>query len=514
MPHKLENRTFSRLFVAGTVLALLGCADTALAQTTTLSVTPLTLSFSTAQGSPQPQNIQISSTTGASVGYTIAVSSQGNWLGTFPSSGTATTSPSQVSVFAVSGTYNNFTPGTYTGTVTITPSTGSPVTVTATLTVGAGGGSSGTYTATPNSLSFTTAFGAASTAQTFTLSTTAASTTVNLTPSANWISVTPTTAVVGSGTTATFTVIANALGTLPTGPANGTINISQSGSSGAALLQFPVSVSVGTGGTGTGNFNVTPSSLTFSVATPTSLVAPQSLSLTTTAFTNEIVTVTPTTNNGTGWLLANNSNLATSVTVTQSFPGTVSVTVNPSQLTSGTSYTGSITLQNSDLGTVTVPVTLNVGSVTSNSTITISPNPATINIASASVGFSTTTLQVSSTVNQNVTAQLSSGPSWVSISPAAPSFQTIAANSSQPFTVTVNPTGQANGIYSANILFTPTNGSTVSVPLSITIGSGGSGGVLTTTPSSLMFAYQTGTANPAPQAITLTSSNATTYSLN
>jgi uncharacterized protein (TIGR03437 family) len=69
--------------------------------------------------------------------------------------------------------------------------------------------------------------------------------------------------------------------------------------------------------------------------------------------------------------------------------------------------------------------------------------------------------------------------------------------------VSVTPTGLAAGVHNAVVALSPpgTNGTTVSVTVTI-----GGTSALTLSPTSLAFAYQTGTANPAQQNIQITSS--------
>jgi glucose/arabinose dehydrogenase/PKD repeat protein len=98
-----------------------------------LSVAPGTLSFTAAQGAPNPpaQSVAVSNSGGGSLSFTAG--DDQSWLSVSPAGGTA---PASVAV-AVDAT--GLAPGSYTGTVTVTAAgaTGSPKTIGVTLTVSA-----------------------------------------------------------------------------------------------------------------------------------------------------------------------------------------------------------------------------------------------------------------------------------------------------------------------------------------------------------------------------------------
>ena len=132
MENPLENIQKSLLYLSLTAIGLLGYADTALAQSNTLVVTPASIAFSTAQGQPQPAFVSVSSSSG-SVPFTVSVTSDRGWLGASIANGTATSSQQVFQVFVSNA---NLPTGNYTGSVTLTPTTGNPVVISVTLAVG------------------------------------------------------------------------------------------------------------------------------------------------------------------------------------------------------------------------------------------------------------------------------------------------------------------------------------------------------------------------------------------
>ncbi len=103
----------------------------------TLTVTPSTLPFSYtigAQTPPAPQNVQLTASASAPFTASVKTSDGGNWLTVTPSSGTASTSPTAISVGINTAALT--TAGTYTGTITFnSPASLTPATVTVNLQV-------------------------------------------------------------------------------------------------------------------------------------------------------------------------------------------------------------------------------------------------------------------------------------------------------------------------------------------------------------------------------------------
>ncbi len=490
---KLKNIV---LYLVPAVFGLVCCTDTALAQGNTISASPVNLNFVAGQGviPPQPQNVTYASTSSTNVPFTVSVSSLSNWLGVAPVSGTATQTPQSLQLFAQN--YNNLPIGSYPGMVTITPTTGNPVVINATLTIGSGGGTgSGTFSASVNPIVFNTTSGATPNPVSLFLSTTGSATNVSVSVSgtaASVITVTPTILQVGPGASGALTVGASAASLQP-GSYSALINITPSGATSAAL-SIPVTINVGAGTITGGGLTATPNPLIFNIPSGSTSAASQTLTITTTTNTFESVTLTPSVTSGGNWLGVSPSTLS----INQSFPGSATVTVNPAALAPGTSYAGNIALQTPDFGTLNVPVTINVGTTGGSGTLTATPNPISISIPSGSTTPVNQSLSVTGTPSGATISAQASGLSWLSINP---SFAQLTGGAI-PFTVTANPIGQTTGTYTGNIILTPSSGTALTIPVTITIGTSPS---LSVTPPMLAFAYQTGTATPPAQTIALSS---------
>lgn len=485
------------LYVGVTAFALVCCTDTAVAQGNPIAASPLNLNFVAGQGviPPQPQIVTYSSTSSTNVPFSVSFSSLSNWLGVSPVSGTATQQPQSLQVFAQN--YSNLANGSYPGVVTITPITGNPVTINATLTIGSGSGTgSGTFSASVNPIVFNTTAGAMPNPVSLFLSTTGSATNVTVSVSgtaASSVQVSPTVLQVGPGASGSLTVGASAASLQP-GSYSALINITPSGASSAAL-SIPVTINVGAGTGIGGGIAANPNPLIFNIASGSTVSATQTLSITTTSNTFESVTLTPSVTSGGNWLSVSPS----TISINQSFPGGVTVTVNPASLTPGTTYSGNIALQTADFGTLNVPITVNVGTSGGSSTLTATPNPISISIPSGSTTQVNQSLSVTGTPSGATVSAQATGLSWLSINPGFAQLNGGAI----PFTVTANPIGQSTGSYTGSIILTPSAGTPLTIPVNITIGTAPS---LSVTPPSLAFAYQTGTATPAAQTIALSSS--------
>ena len=485
------NNVFSLVACA---LTLVCSADTALGQTNTINASPGNLAFFTASGTPQPQQVTYSSASGSNIAFTITTSSTPNFLGVSQTSGVATATPQTFQVFTQN--LNSLAAGTYNGSVTLTPSTGPAVVVPVTLTVGSGGGGGGgggTYIATPSPVVFNVAAGTGTASQTVALSTSGSGGTVTLSTSggATWLQVSPAFVTLTTGSPVNFTATVTP-GALAPGSYSAFINVS-SGST--QVLSIPVSLTVGAS-TGTGGVTANPGSLVFSFASSASPSSIQSVQVTTTSNTFENVIVTPTTNSGGNWLSTNQPSFA----ITSSIPATLYVTVNPSGLTTGSSYTGNIALQTADFGVINVPVTVNVGTTSGGGgTLTATPNPVNLVIAAGSTTPASQTLSVTSTGAATTVSAQTSGLNWLTVNPIAAQ---VGAGSPGTFTISANPSGQSSGIYNGSVILTPAGGTPLTIPVTVTLGTAAT---IVLNPQVFSFAYQTGTATPAAQTLSVSS---------
>lgn len=468
----LKNRTNLSLYLAVVAVLLLGCFDTASAQAT-LVVDPTSLAFSYAgTGAPSPQALTVTSSTGANLPFTTAVSA--SWL--------QVSQPSGITPTTLSVTVNPFTlaVGTYNATVTLNsgPST---VMVPVTLTVSAI--ATGTITASPTSVSFSFQTGGATPNQQTVLLSSASSVSFTATPSTTsggtWLLVSPTTGT----TNANLNIGVNPAG-LAAGTYNGTVTVNVSGTSNS--LQIPVTLTVG----GISQLQVAPASLVFNYQSGTSLPVAQSLSLNSSGASLGFTLSA----NSSGWLVVSSTSGAT--------PTTVSVGVNPLALSPG-SYSGSIVISapGSSNTPVTVPVTLNIST---NPLLNFSPTQLSF---MAPVGGSSTaaqTISLSSTgtaLNYTVTSSISSGgTNWLIVSP-------LSGATPSSLSVVANPAGLAPGTYSGSIVVTGSGAGNgpQTIPVTFTVTNTA---LLSPNPGSLSFNFQIGQANPPTQTVTVFSTGA------
>ena len=302
-----------------------------------LTASPLSLAFSYQSGgtTPAAQNVSLTSS-GTPLSYT-AVSSAG-WLTVTPGTGTT---PGSLSV-SVNPT--GLAVGTYTGNVTVTSAGASNSSQKITVTLGVTGTPpSGTsFNITPGSLSFTYASGT-SKPGTQNLSIASSGTALQFTATAsggNWLTVSPAT----GSTPTTVKVSANPTG-LAVGTYKGSITITSGGASNSPQT-VPVSLVVTS--TTSGRLRVWPSrAVTFEYESGHGSPAPKSirvfsrgapLSFTAAAYGGTWLSVTPS--GGTT-------------------PGTLSVSVDPTGLASGT-YSATIKLTSPRSAGLNVPVVLTV----------------------------------------------------------------------------------------------------------------------------------------------------------
>jgi uncharacterized protein (TIGR03437 family) len=492
------RKTLLYLFVA--IVAVVCSTDTALAQTNTLTVAPLSLAFTSTAGTPQPQFLSVSSSTG-NLTFSTSVEIGGNYFGVTPTGGTAATdSMNNVQVYIPNP---NLVAGTYDGVIEVTAgSQVISVSVTYTVGTGTGGGGAGPVAASPTSLTFSTAVNGTAASQTLTLSTTGAQISVTVQPvetspvGGTWLSVNPSSATISSSASKTETVSVSPAG-LAQGSYSGYLNVFVNNSTTPAL-QVLVTLNVGTS-TGL-NVAVTPASLTYNIVSASS--GNQTQTLTVTNSTNQIqtVTATSTVTAGIGWLTVT----PTTETVAADGSNQFSVTVNPLSLGIGT-FTGNIAVTVGTSETINVGVTVNVGSI-GTSEISATPNPLTLTIpAGSTVQTYPNTLTVTTTSFSTVsfTAVAASTGNWLSVTQGG--VQTVTNNAPDKLTVNVDPIGFVTGqTYSGTITLTPTDGSTpFVVPVNVTVGSTP---FLTINPTNLAFAYQAGTAFPPAQSLSLSSS--------
>lgn len=417
----------------------------------------------------------------------------GNWLSVSSTQGVL---PTQF--FGINVSAAGLVAGQYSGSVTFTNTTNnssSVVSVTLYVT-----NTSAVY-ASPGDLIFNYIGGSSSAAQFQDLSLlTSDNSVVQVSAAVSNPSNTPWLTVSGTGTTSgsIFYVTANA-SNLANGIYTGYITVTST--TGNSPVTVPVVLNVtgssvsGSGGTGT--LTLGTSSITLQPAA--GATATQQLTVSATSATS-FTASSSTSNCGSTWLSISPSggSLSTNSTIT--------VTGNAAGITNGTTCNGTIALTSGG-GTQTVPVTMIVGGTGSTGgTLSLTANGAavtslTFNAPSLGATVSSQTVSIASASGFSAvsfTAALSgSNCSWVTLSTSANQSYSTPYN----LVVGASTTSLAAGTYSCTLTLTTTSGTSVAVPLSLTVVGVPTISIATTTVS---FSYAAGTAAPATQTVTIT----------
>ena len=483
-----------------------------------LSSNPASLTFT----SSFSQNLLVTNTSGLSnvTVFAFANNPSGqNWLSVSPSASSALaagfSATFQVTVSTVGLVFGN----TYTGSINFSSTANGSLMVPVTLNFGtAGGGNSTILTANQTSLSANLNFPSSAVTQGLNI-TNSSSGTVTVASSAttstgqNWLSVIPTNQPIPAGSNVQFVVKIDP-SALASGTYSGTLSFNPN--NGTGVLNVPVTLTYGTGGGGGGGngvlvVNPSPAvgfSVLLGLGSPASN---QQLTIQNTSTVADTISVQTSENSGVSqnWLRISPTGIQTigaGVTVLYG------VTIDPTGLTFGATYTGTITIsdQSGSGGTILIPVTLCYGTTgctgaggTASLTATLNPSP--INIPAGTQTPVSATLTVTSLVGPvNITASASAN--FLTVNPAFSA--TSSNNSTVTLTVTVTPSLVPTGVTSGSVTLVPSSGNPLVVSIPITIGATPN---LTITPSQLSFAYQTGTAFPPPQNLTLSSSTVTGF---
>ena len=445
--------------------------------TPVMSVGSSSLTFNTAVGAQDTpeQDIQLTDSGARSLFWqALAISEQGGaWLSISPASGSLTAYQSTMLDVAVDTT--GLTVGTYNGTVVITAvdsvtgqRMGPPQRVAILLNVGP---ACTLQAASLSAMLFSAVVGSNPATQTFRISVTGTcfgNVTVRPIPvmasGSGWLSIFPTSVVLGSGQSATFTVGVTSA-SLKASLYSGSILLSAvsdgvviAGSSQAVKI----TLAVGSGAVLAAN----PSSLTFNFNT-------------TTAALMQPLTISNTASGALNWKATLQSGAPTFVSLSANsganlvagHDATVNVSVNPTGVMHD-QYKTSVQISATDAVT---------GLALSTSPITI---PVTINLAEPVMQLNPTSLSFSTTAGTNPTDQtiqvsnINAGTlkwsigkpsqSWLSVSPLSGSS---AAGSGSTLTFAINAKGlSASGTsYQATVVITPSSGAPVTVPVTLLI---------------------------------------------
>jgi len=307
------------------------------ATTPTLTVSPLSLSFSYQTGGSTPTAQPVTLSSSSALNYT-AVSSAA-WLNATPASGATPAS------LSVSVNPSGLAVGNYSGTLTVTASgaSNSPQKIAVSLAVTSASSGNPSLNVAPGTLTFTYASGS-TTSGTQNLSITSTGAALQITAAASggsWLSVTPTT----GSTPATVKVSANPTG-LAAGTYDGTITITSTGAANTPQT-IPVKLVVGSS-TGSGRLRIwPPRGAYFDYQSGQSDPAPKNVRVMSTgaplSFTAAV--------HGGNWLSVSPSGGTT--------PGTLGISVDPTGLASGT-YTATVKIAAQGTTGINLPVILKV----------------------------------------------------------------------------------------------------------------------------------------------------------
>jgi len=401
----------------------------------------LTFLYQTGQAVPTAQVINVTSSTGEVLNYTVAAvtSSGGNWLSAAPASGAT---PGQ---FNAGVSTTGLAPGTYTGTITMVatnpsgaPAPNNPLTIPVTYYVSA----HALIAVSPASVNLTAVPSSTPTSPTAMVSLTSTSTALDYTAIAktnaggNWLAI-------GSspGITPTSFQITALAAALSPGTYTGNITITALNPDGSAVADSPFVVLV-TLLVATGTLSASPASLTFTQYTGGGQPASQTLSVSATAVPLNFVAVASN-SSGINWLTVSPASGTT--------PASLTVSANSAGLSSGT-YSGAVTITSTGAegSPLTIPVTFGVGE----------PLPPSISLAPAGMGFN---YQIGgnapATQATNVTSTAANFAFTAAASTAAGtgnwlSFTSTSGMTPALVTVSVNPTGLAAGTYDGAITIT------------------------------------------------------------
>jgi uncharacterized protein (TIGR03437 family) len=428
----------------------------------TVSTTSVTWNFNSNSGVFPYSDLTVTPPAGATY-YNVTTTSSGNWL--TPILNNSAANPlQQVAIgtgfrLGLTSAVNSLPAGTVTGTATVTDSLGNQANIQVTLNVNGGTMSStqgghvtvGPY---PNAPSWLTASG-------------------------------PSVDPVSANQSSTFTVTVN-----PSGLAANTYTASIPVGIGTQTATVAVNLVVGGGGPGT--TAVAPTALTFSyqAGTNVSLVGQQKLVITGPAGAWSATTGV-TTPSGGNWLSVSPASGSALPDPTIDGQAPI-VSVNPTGLVAGSTYTGSITIQTLG-GIQTIQVTLTVSA-----TAVLIPSPGDL-IFNATTGLGNPASQTVTFRGSDSTLPASSlaviafsNTTWISIGGTAAS----------QVSVVVDQTGMGTGVYSGSITVTQVGAanSPMTVPVLLVVNGGGAGGTsgsFNFSPSSIAFSSVSGTTPAA-----------------
>ena len=438
--------------------------------TPALSLSPSTLNFSYQVGgnTPATQSVSVSSS-GTALSYTVTTSA--TWLTATPASGTT---PGSVSVgLNTSG----LTAGTYNGTVTVTAAgaSNSPQTASVKLTVTSS--TTPSLSLSPTALNFSYQIGGTKpSSQNVNVSSSGSMLSYTVGTSATWLTASP-----ASGSTpGSVSVGVNTTG-VTAGTYNGTVTVTAGGASNSPQV---VNVSF-TVTAATPNLTLSPTTLAFNYQAGGTAPAVQYISTGSTG-----AALSYTVSSSATWLTASPASGST--------PGTVSVGINTSGLSTG-SYNGTVTVTAGSAGNSPqrVNISLNVTAAGPPSLV-MSPSTLTFGYLTGGNTPAAQTVSVTSSGTSALSYTVATSAAWLSATPA---------NGTTPGTVSVsvNPAGLAVGTYSGTVTLTASGAANSPASINVTFNVTSTPPRLRLSPGAFTFTYTVGGTLPASQSLSITS---------
>jgi uncharacterized protein (TIGR03437 family) len=449
----------------------------------TASPNPVNLTYTTGGNFPST-SLFLSSTSGIA-NVNAQVNCAQGWL--LINGSTASSFPtSSIPTISAGATAPNLPTNNYTCSILLSDAGNSGTTYNVTVNLSVNGGSTTGLTVSPNPIVFNSQFNGSQLSTTVTVTSQQAGVLAINGNGCPWLTFNGNGFSINAGGSANFNVFAN-----PFGLAVNTYSCTLSVGVGTLSSGVPVTLNVGTG-SGGGATNVAPAtvSLVYQAGASPSFASAPTLSIT---GPDGPWTTAVTYNSGTGWLVLSPSggNLPTDRLLT--------LRANISGLAQG-NYSATLTITTNGGGTANVNVNL---AVVGNAIIYANPGSANFFYSGGSAP-SPQAVFLANSDNSLVNATAVAADSWVIVqqNPGSASFS-----------VTVDPTNKAAGVYtsSVNISEASAANNPYSFPVVLVVNNGGTGGVLSFFPSSLSFS--TTNASVQTQSLTVSASAATTFTV-
>ncbi len=458
--------------------------------TSILSVSPTSLGaflYQTGGALPASQSISLSSN-GGTIPFTVGVSPAAPWLVVNPLGGTATGTPTAITLTA---TPTGLTPGTYSTSLNITPLNGAVLpSIPVTLVVS----NNPLLQANPAQLTFTSAFASQGPAdQILNITSLGGQVPFSVSTDATWLTATSS----ASASPAQVILHVNPAG-LAVGSLTARVTLRPTNGDNYSIV-VPVTFTI----TNPIQVIAVPASLLFSFQT--NLIAPpsQALQIRSTGQPVPVSVTTTTSSCGTSWLTATTSQVTTPVTITVS-AATAGMTPGICTGAISVSYLGSAI-------PLVIPVTVAVSATAELSiSIPVGFGTETVQQSAAGTGAIARTISLTSTdpatqVAFTASATTNTAGGWLAVGPGSGSTPTNLV-------VSILPGGLAPGTYTGQVSISSPSlpsalpGQTFVLPVTVTVNPSIT---VSATPPALSFTQTQGASVPKSQAVTLTSAGGT-----